>query len=595
LESYPKNRELWARDVAQENQSLQFEELLETQSQLEQAARLYKDLFDSSPAGYCLLDQAGLVRQFNTAARVMLEGRFQLNEGRPITLHLAPDSHLELRRKMQSLQRRPEVRQAFQASTSAGRWLEIVLTRPGGLAGGGYLLSCWDLTEIHAQELRVQRTQILLERTLDKLPITLRLVTRHFKLWPQEQDDLQQWLDIPDREYRKLQMLLRNVLDNHSALELLVLRGNDGRPLTVHVAFLQQTSPELAIALVELSEQEEAARQLVRDYTKNALQSRLKAVSLMSGKLTHQLNSFLTTIVGQVNELVKEPVEDLQVAELLEVSQRASRVCQELLTFVDHQPGGARRLDPVRALSLVADLVNESFPEPISVTVNSPAALPDVKLDGHLFLTSLQELFLESLALACTSSLELEVVLSQEGGCVVVEISGWNVSNLYELLQTPSARALEAQGIMVAHRGGRALFHLPLFGDFEPDNRAEKGGQSAVLLVEDDPNLRRLLERTLKRAGHRVVATCDGAQALSTFHEDERPFDLVITDIVMPVIDGIELVEKLRACQRGLPVLFMSGYKPDDARPLPQPSLFIAKPFLPKEFLQKVDECLVST
>ena len=84
-----------------------------------------------------------------------------------------------------------------------------------------------------------------------------------------------------------------------------------------------------------------------------------------------------------------------------------------------------------------------------------------------------------------------------------------------------------------------------------------------VLLVEDDPLVRAVIGRELAGQGYEVTEAPDGHTALELVQGASRPFDMVITDLAMPRMDGRELAERLGGIQQGVPVLFISGH-PDD-------------------------------
>ena len=88
-----------------------------------------------------------------------------------------------------------------------------------------------------------------------------------------------------------------------------------------------------------------------------------------------------------------------------------------------------------------------------------------------------------------------------------------------------------------------------------------------ILVVDDEPDQRFLLRRIFERAGHEVADACDGAAALRAVRES--PPDLVVTDIMMPVMDGVELIRRLRSepATAGVPILAASGdpHLADDA------------------------------
>jgi DNA-binding response OmpR family regulator len=81
-----------------------------------------------------------------------------------------------------------------------------------------------------------------------------------------------------------------------------------------------------------------------------------------------------------------------------------------------------------------------------------------------------------------------------------------------------------------------------------------------ILLAEDEDSLRELVARALVQDGHEVVQNCDGAAALDTLSRDEGRYDLLLTDIRMPIMDGIALALAAGRDYPALPILLMTGY-----------------------------------
>ena len=114
-----------------------------------------------------------------------------------------------------------------------------------------------------------------------------------------------------------------------------------------------------------------------------------------------------------------------------------------------------------------------------------------------------------------------------------------------------------------------------------------------ILVAEDEASVREFVTRALTHAGHEVVAVVDGLRALETLHGDR--FDLLITDIVMPGMDGIALALKVTKDWPDLGVLLMTGYAAERQRAHNLEDLIhkiIAKPFSLADFLAAVDEAL---
>jgi CheY-like chemotaxis protein len=117
-----------------------------------------------------------------------------------------------------------------------------------------------------------------------------------------------------------------------------------------------------------------------------------------------------------------------------------------------------------------------------------------------------------------------------------------------------------------------------------------------LLLVDDDEPLRRVLGRTLERAGYSVLTAANGAEALKLYQQE--PVDLVITDLVMPEKEGFETIMELKRLQRDLKIIAISGGGRGDAGDyLPVArhlgaAKVLAKPFSMEEILQAIRELL---
>ena len=119
---------------------------------------------------------------------------------------------------------------------------------------------------------------------------------------------------------------------------------------------------------------------------------------------------------------------------------------------------------------------------------------------------------------------------------------------------------------------------------------------NTILLVEDEPPIRRLLRRVLEDQGYRVVAACNGHQALSLATDHPGPIDLLVTDVVMPQMDGFALAEQLVESHPETRVLFVSGQA--DQSVAVRGGLreaghaFLLKPFTQDHLLQAIRERL---
>lgn len=124
---------------------------------------------------------------------------------------------------------------------------------------------------------------------------------------------------------------------------------------------------------------------------------------------------------------------------------------------------------------------------------------------------------------------------------------------------------------------------------------AAEQGTGTILVVEGRADLRNLLERTLVDFGYEAIAAENVDHALAILADRERHVDLLLTDVVMPRMGGVELAARAADLRPGLKVLFMSGYAPDArhrALFASDGAAFLQKPFTPDELARRLTELI---
>ena len=128
-----------------------------------------------------------------------------------------------------------------------------------------------------------------------------------------------------------------------------------------------------------------------------------------------------------------------------------------------------------------------------------------------------------------------------------------------------------------------------------PAKRRPAARRPTILVAEDEDAVRTFVRLALDHGGFTVVATPNGRAAGELFDADPHAFDLVLTDIIMPFVNGVELAARVRARRPDLPVLFMSAFHggtelaPD---PLPPDEPVLEKPFTMARLLEVVNAAL---
>ncbi len=114
-----------------------------------------------------------------------------------------------------------------------------------------------------------------------------------------------------------------------------------------------------------------------------------------------------------------------------------------------------------------------------------------------------------------------------------------------------------------------------------------------ILLAEDDSSMREFLARALRRAGHEVSAVGDGLAALESIQQEA--FDLLLADVVMPGMDGIELARRAAKEQNGIKVMFITGFAAVALKAreeTPRGARVLSKPFHLRELVSQIDVML---
>jgi PAS domain S-box-containing protein len=166
-------------------------------------------------------------------------------------------------------------------------------------------------------------------------------------------------------------------------------------------------------------------------------------------------------------------------------------------------------------------------------------------------------------------------IVVQSGGRITVDSSpGHGTTVLVELPET-------------AAPAGAAAGH--------PDEARDKGGL-CVLLVEDEEQVRQLLQLLLEDAGHRVTSAAGGVEALRILRDVTRPIDLLLTDMVLGDVHGSEVARQARELRPELLVVYMSGYDGEFAQrgDAPPADGILAKPFTDRELASTLQEAVAS-
>ena len=369
---------------------------------------------------------------------------------------------------------------------------------------------------------------------------------------------------------------------------------------------------------------------------------KLEAVGRLAGGIAHDFNNILTVIANYAN-FISEELDERDTlrddaAEIIRASNRAASLVRQLLTFSRKDVSRPRVLDFNEVIADTERLLRRTIEEDIEIGVNTMDESVYVLMDPEKFEQVLLNLGLNARdampnggKLTVAASLVdfdepaiafLPDVAVGSYACVIVGDTGEGMddevkSHIFEPFFTTKGRD-RGTGLGLASvygivkkagghvgvesekgRGSTFYVYLPLT-DERPaaevpslaPHPATEGGRVAV--VEDEEPVRRLVSRILERAGYEVLAVKSGLEATDLILADGH-FNLLVTDVVMPEISGVELADRLTGEQPGLKVLLMSGYADVD---LSRDGLadtdrsLLVKPFGKVDLLTKVRELI---
>jgi two-component system cell cycle sensor histidine kinase/response regulator CckA len=183
-------------------------------------------------------------------------------------------------------------------------------------------------------------------------------------------------------------------------------------------------------------------------------------------------------------------------------------------------------------------------------------------------------------------------IVKQTGGFVYVD-STPGEGTTFRIFLPRHRPELEAQPEAPAAAAGTAK-DAPVA---PPKPRPDLTGQGTILLVEDEDGLRSLNARGLRSRGYSVIEASNGIEAMEALDEKDGAVDLVVSDVVMPEMDGPTLLREMRKRNPNLKIIFVSGYAEeafDKSLPENEQFAFLPKPFALSALVEKVKETMTA-
>jgi two-component system cell cycle sensor histidine kinase/response regulator CckA len=401
------------------------------------------------------------------------------------------------------------------------------------------------------------------------------------------------------------------------------------------------------LSLTDSSEETRLKRQV-------AQATKMQAVGQLAGGVAHDFNNVLTAIIGYCDlMLLRHTPGDSDYDDIQQIranSNRAASLTRQLLAFSRQQTLRPEVLQLPDVVSEVSQLLKRLMGEKITFQVRHDRDLGPVRADPQQLEQVIVNLAVNArdaiqsrgdgsgkltMATRRVSAddirrLESEIIPVADYTVLMVQDTGGGIpphllGKIFEPffttkeqgkgtglgLSTVYGIVKQSGGFIFADNvagrngdpeGARFTIYLPVHrGEITAKTREEEkpasnwSGGGRILLVEDEDMVRAVGERALARAGYSVVTAADGEEGLAAI-ANQGEFDMVVSDVVMPGMDGPKMVRAIRKLHPAMPILFMSGYAEEQLRKdiNIDDMHFIPKPFSVQQIADKVGEVLAT-
>jgi two-component system cell cycle sensor histidine kinase/response regulator CckA len=409
---------------------------------------------------------------------------------------------------------------------------------------------------------------------------------------------------------------------------------------------LQRLAPAVEREMRDLADRLHAEEAIRRSEEQLRLAQRMETVGRLAGGVAHDFNNILSVVSGYANllqmKLAKAGTAPRELIEIEKAVVKATALVRQLLTFSRRQVVQPQVLDLATVITDSLSMLQMVVGEDVSVETDLKTGLGKVRADksqieqvimnlavnakdamprGGTLRIALQR---EPLAMDYFRQGEkavpgnyIRITVSDTGCGIPADIlprifepffttkgegrgTGLGLSTVYGIIQHFGGN-LRVES--VPKQGTTFVMHIPC--DLESagedsslprieTRRAASRGET-ILVVEDDVDLRKLTKDILVLEGYRVLEPATPQDALGFARSREMRIDLLLTDLVMPRMNGKELAEAIMVLRPDLRVIYMSGYAPESLMPDPgqiSEANFLDKPFSPAKLLGKVRAAL---
>jgi two-component system, cell cycle sensor histidine kinase and response regulator CckA len=356
---------------------------------------------------------------------------------------------------------------------------------------------------------------------------------------------------------------------------------------------------------------------------------KMEVVGRLAGGVAHDFNNLLLAIrgYGELARLAAAEGKDntAEIDEIMAAAGRAGGLTAQLLAFSRRQVLNPVLLDLGAVVTDMVSMLRRMIRGDVELVTQLPERPAFVRADRAQMEQVIANLAVNaSAAMPDGGTLTIEIGPSPEGQKLLLRVrdtgtgmDAATAAQIFEPFFTTKGVAGTGLGLSMVHgivnqsggsiavestpgEGTTFMIELPLAEPGELPEQASsaaspEGGAETILLVEDDPLVQKVVARMLEQHGYRIIVAASGEEAVPLAHADPDSIDLIVTDLVMPGMNGRETAKALRDDQPLARVLYMSGYTDDvviRVGGLGPGVAFIQKPFSGEDLAHRVRELL---